>query len=165
MFCVVKGGSKIYALRADHLGSTSVTADETGTPNSTLVYKAWGETRASNGDAPTDYDYTGQRNESAIGLYFYNVRWYDPVLGRFTQPDTIVPNPGNPMGWDRYAYVNNNSLRYNDPIGQFFIAPLVLVASGLKMMTWDDWVSQKAVVFRRIRRKEVIPEGQMGFGI
>jgi hypothetical protein len=28
-------------------------------------------------------------------------------------------------------------------------------------MTWDDWVSQKTVVVRRTRRKEVAPEGQM----
>jgi len=33
------------------------------------------------------------------------------------------------------------------------------------VMTWDDWVSQKTVVVRRTRRKEVIPEGQMGLGI
>ena len=43
---------------------------------------------------PTSYRYTGQRLDADTGLYFYNARYYDPALGRFTQPDTIVPNPG-----------------------------------------------------------------------
>jgi len=32
------------------------------------------------------------------GLYYYNARWYDHLIGRFTSPDTIVPQPGNPGG-------------------------------------------------------------------
>jgi len=28
-----------------------------------------------------------------------------------------VPEPGNPMAWDRYAYVQNNPVRYSDPSG------------------------------------------------
>ncbi len=39
--------------------------------------------------------YTGQREDATIGLYFYSARYYDPVLGRFIQADTIVPQPGN----------------------------------------------------------------------
>ena len=26
-----------------------------------------------------------------FGLMYYNARWYDPSLGRFAQPDSIVP--------------------------------------------------------------------------
>ena len=58
--------------------------------------------------------YTGQRLEAEIGLYFYNARFYDPVLGRFAQADTIIPGAGNPMALDRYAYVENNPLKYID---------------------------------------------------
>jgi len=46
---------------------------------------------------------------------YYNARWYDSQLGRFAQADTIVP--GGVQGYDRYAYVNNNPLRYTDPSG------------------------------------------------
>jgi len=82
-----------------------------------LRYTAFGETRYATGITPTDYRYTGQREEAELGLYFYNARWYDPALGRFIQPDTIVPDPGNPMDWDRYAYVRNNPVNYTDPSG------------------------------------------------
>ncbi len=46
-----------------------------------------------------------------------NLRYYDPTLARFIQPDTIVPEPGNPQALNRYAYVLNNPLRYNGPSG------------------------------------------------
>jgi hypothetical protein len=39
------------------------------------------------------------------------------VLGRFAQADTIVPNPTDAKAFDRYAYVYNNPVRYNDPSG------------------------------------------------
>jgi len=49
------------------------------------------------------------------------VRWYDPALGRFIQPDTLVPGgpsgAGDVQSFDRYAYVNNNPLKYIDPTG------------------------------------------------
>jgi hypothetical protein len=34
--------------------------------------------------------------------------------------DTIIPQPGNPMAWDRYSYGLNNPLRYTDPTGHSF---------------------------------------------
>ncbi|WP_416223805.1 RHS repeat-associated core domain-containing protein, partial [Thermoflexus sp.] len=40
---------------------------------------------------PTDRRFTGQRWEGALGLYDYNARFYDPALGRFLQPDPLVP--------------------------------------------------------------------------
>jgi RHS repeat-associated protein len=42
------------------------------------------------GDSPTDRLYTGQRWDSALGLYDYRARFYHPVLGRFVQADTLV---------------------------------------------------------------------------
>jgi RHS repeat-associated protein len=83
-----------------------------------LRYKAWGENRyTSTGTTPTTYRYTGQREEAALGLYFYNSRWYDPAIGRFLQADSIVPNPGNPQSLNRYTYVLNSPLKYTDPTG------------------------------------------------
>ncbi|KAF0107994.1 MAG: hypothetical protein FD146_1292 [Anaerolineaceae bacterium] len=106
--------SLVYFL-GDHLGSTSLTVNPDGSRIAEMHYTAWGETRYTSGVTPTDYQYTGQRNESAIGLYYYNARWYDPALGRFTQADTIVP--GGSQGLDRYAYVSNSPVRYRDPSG------------------------------------------------
>jgi RHS repeat-associated protein len=61
--------------------------------------------------------YTGQRQEASIGLYFYGARWYDPYLNRWIQPDSIIPDPLNPIDFDRFAYTRNNPTKYRDPTG------------------------------------------------
>ncbi|GAB4582091.1 MAG: hypothetical protein Fur0022_48440 [Anaerolineales bacterium] len=113
-------------LLGDHLGSTSVTADYDGDLISRTLYKPWGEVRCQSGTLPTAYIlrrtqdrlYTGQYSHTAdFGLMYYIARWYDPYLNRFIQPDSIVPEPNNPMDWDRYSYTRNNPLKYTDPDG------------------------------------------------
>jgi len=79
---------------------------------------------------PTDYLYTGQRLEEDIGLYYYRARWYDPALGRIAQADTLIPEPGNPLAWDRYACVLDNPARYMDPSGHDRACGLTLCRIG-----------------------------------
>jgi RHS repeat-associated protein len=104
-------------LFGDHLGSTSITTDSSGNNPAELRYKAWGEIRFTSGTIPTSFQFTGQRNESTLGLYFYNSRWFDPALGRFIQADPVVPSLTNSQSLDRYAYVLNNPTNYVDPSG------------------------------------------------
>ena len=116
---VRKNGALSY-LFGDHLGSTSVTANSSGTRTGELWYKPWGEYRGTAyGTTPTTYRFTGQREDASIGLYFYGARYYDSALGRFAQADSIVPQPGNPQALNRYAYVTNNPLKYTDPTGHW----------------------------------------------
>jgi RHS repeat-associated protein len=70
----------------------------------------------------TDIGYTGQRRDDATGLMHYGARYYDPLLARFTQPDTIVPDPANPQDLNRYSYVRNNPATYTDPTGHALVA-------------------------------------------
>ena len=78
----MRRNGSLYYLLTDHLGSTSITTDASGNKISELRFKAWGEQRFSSGSAVTDRTYTGQREESGIGLYFYQARFYDAALGR-----------------------------------------------------------------------------------
>jgi RHS repeat-associated protein len=68
--------------------------------------------QASYMDDPTTTTTVG-----GFGLIFYQSRFYDPALGRFTSPDTLIPESQGVQAWDRYAFVNNNPLRYTDPSG------------------------------------------------
>ncbi|MBV6397142.1 MAG: hypothetical protein HFACDABA_02747 [Anaerolineales bacterium] len=114
----VRHGTTLNYLLSDHLGSSSVTTDENGIQTAQAMYKTFGETRYFIGDLKTDYTFTGQREEASLGLYFFVARWLDPSLGRFTSPDTIVPtSTQGTQAWDRYAFVNNNPVRYTDPTG------------------------------------------------
>ena len=60
--------------------------------------------------------FTGQRLDTT-GLYYYGARYYDPTIGRFISPDTIVPSYMNPQSFNRYSYCLNNPLKYTDPSG------------------------------------------------
>ena len=122
----MRTGSTLYYLLSDHLGSTSLTMDANGNVISELRYKAWGEVRYAAGSTPTDYTYTGQYSYTAdFGLMYYNARWYDPYLNRFAQADSIIPQGQGVQAWDRYAFVNNNPVRYTDPSGHCFTGALV----------------------------------------
>jgi len=77
------------------------------------------QVRASIGsiDHQTDFGYTGQRNEAYTDLMDYKARFYDVSLGRFLQPDSIISGAGNPQSFNRYSYVLNSPIKYNDPSG------------------------------------------------
>jgi len=111
----------LYYLLTDHLGSTALTVNSSGSKVGELRYRAYGETRYAWGTTPTSRRFTGQLEEGTIGLYDYGARFYDPLLGRFLSADTVVPQPGNPQALNRYAYVLNNPLRYTDPSGHYVL--------------------------------------------
>jgi RHS repeat-associated protein len=113
-------GTVTWLLR-DHLGSTSLSVSESGDVLAEAKYTPWGVRRTLAGDLPTDYSYTGQREESALGLMYYVARWYDSGIAHFVQADTIVPGAGNPAAWNRYAYVMYNPVRYVDPSGHWWV--------------------------------------------
>jgi hypothetical protein len=52
----------------------------------------------------------------------------------------------------------------HNPMGSL-TTPSAVIVPGPKVMTWDDWICQKTVVVRRTRRKEVVPEGQLGLNL
>ncbi len=112
------GGNTFYLLN-DHLTSTAITTNASGVRQTELRYYAYGGTRYDAGGQMTLYRYTGQRIETGTGLYDYGARWYDPAIGRFLAPDSIVPNVGSSQSLNRYAYVNGNPLKYTDPSGHW----------------------------------------------
>ena len=132
------------ALLGDHLGSATLTTDGGGNWVGEARYTPYGEMRRDypRGVIPTDRLYTGQRQET-FGLYDYRARYYHPALGRFVSADPVVPEPGNPQGLNRYAYVYNNPLRYVDGSGHLPVAPL-LVAGAIVLLKaidygWTAW--------------------------
>ena len=106
---------KTYYYGTDNLGSTTVLFDEEGN----VVWK--GEISAFGDVVLGEWigeelfaervKFTGKDYDEVTGLYYFNARWYDPRLGRFTSEDPVRDG----MNW--HVYVNNNPLRYVDPTG------------------------------------------------
>ena len=86
---------------------------------------------------PTDRFFTNQRLESNIGLYDYRARFYDPWVGGFIQPDSIVPDPFEPAAWNRYGYVYGNPTNYTDPTGHFPVIPVLIGLAVGGFMAYD----------------------------
>jgi RHS repeat-associated protein len=84
-------GNTLYYLHTDHLGSTSLTTNITGTVVARQYYYPYGGVRPGPDNAlPTDRTFTGQVADPYTELLFLNARYYDPYLNRRIQPDTIV---------------------------------------------------------------------------
>ena len=130
----VNGGSISY-FHGDHLGSTSVLTDSTGTEEEHNSYEPYGDIHTHTGTADVAYKYTGQERDASTDLYFYQARYYAQGLGRFVSPDTIVQNPLDPQAFNRYAYARNNPLRYTDPTGYWWDDPF----DWLPCCDWTDW--------------------------
>jgi RHS repeat-associated protein len=109
----------VYYVHTDHLGSVSLVTDHVSEAVARQLYHPYGSPRWSQGTLPTDYTFTGQRDEAGIGLMHYGARFYSPKLGRFVSADTIVPEPGEPQDLNRYTYAANNPLLYTDPTGRY----------------------------------------------
>jgi len=107
----------IFHFITDQLGSVVAMTDSTGTLLSQSRYLPFGQVRTDVGSiTQTDIGYTGQRDNSYINLMDYHSRWYDDSLGRFIQPDSIIPD-GNPQSLNRFSYVGNNPINFTDPSG------------------------------------------------
>ena len=120
--CTPQGcGSAVQYLLTDHLGSTVAVTNQSGTLTSQQRYLPFGEERAipNSPILATDFGYTGQRllDSGMGGIMDYKARFYSSGLGRFIQPDSIIPNPANPQDHNRFSYVLNNPVQFNDPSG------------------------------------------------
>ena len=62
-----------------------------------------------------------------MGLYYLNSRYYDSNTCRFINADKFVSTGQGLLGYNMFAYCNNNPIMYTDPSGESLLG-LVLVA-------------------------------------
>jgi len=73
--------------------------------------------RVHSGTVVSNYKFTDQELDQSTGLYNYDARLYDPLIGRFVNADSMVPDQYSPQSLNRYSYCANNPLIYVDPSG------------------------------------------------
>jgi RHS repeat-associated protein len=101
--------SVVYYVVGDHLGTTSMVLDGNGDKLTETRHYPYGGERWSNGTLPTDYRFTGQR-EDLGGLFHMGARWYDSYISRWLSADTLVPDPANPQSLNRFSWVLGNPM-------------------------------------------------------
>ncbi|MFJ4283988.1 RHS repeat-associated core domain-containing protein [Streptomyces massasporeus] len=123
-------GGKSYYYLTDATGNVLGLADDTGKRTHTYAYGPTGLPRGTTTEAaPQPHRYTGAYLDPT-GLYKMGHRYYDPTLGRFTQPD--------PSGQEKnpYLYAAGDFINNSDPTGLFKIGPFLegtgaALASGM----------------------------------
>jgi len=133
-------------VHSDHLDSINVITDANGNVVQRLSFDPHGKRRNTNGSDATqpitstiNRGYTRHEHDDEVGLINMNARLYDPIIGRFISPDTIIPNAGNSQAYNRYTYVKNSPLSLTDPTGHRSLKKAVKKIvrahkSGLKAM-------------------------------
>ena len=125
------GSAEIKWLVTDHLGSTRMVIDETGSlggitrhdflPFGEELSAGIGIRSASNGYSGDSVrqKFGSKEHDIETGFDYFIARYYSSVQGRFTSVD-----PGNagaemeyPQAWNGYSYAINNPLTYSDPDG------------------------------------------------
>lgn len=116
------GGASYYYL-FDRLGSVVGLVDSTGALVNSYSYDPYGAPRTATEQVPQPYRYTSGYLDPT-GLYHLQARYYDPSLGRFTQPD--------PSGQENnaYLYAGGNPCNNVDPTGLDYEACIVLGGYG-----------------------------------
>jgi RHS repeat-associated protein len=127
-------------LHKDYIGSILAVSDDLGQKIEQRHFDAWGNfthLQIGNGAIITDKNvinstsllldrgYTSHEHFGEIGIIHMNGRLYDPLLRRFLNADENIQDPFNTQNYNKYGYVLNNPLMFNDPSGEFFfLAPV-----------------------------------------
>jgi len=117
-------------IHTDHLGNPRLKTLSNGTERCRTNYLPFGEQLGTSCDN-VKYKFTGKERDTETGLDNFLARYYSSAQGRFTTPDDVLNdmNPADPAGWNRYAYVRNNPLRYVDPDGRVPVETILDIAS------------------------------------
>ena len=92
----------------------------TGTVAATYTYDAWGQPLTSSGTmaSTNPLRYRGYYYDSETGWYYLQSRYYDPIVKRFINADAFASTGQGFLGYNMFAYCNNNPIIYRDQAGQ-----------------------------------------------
>ncbi len=133
----------------DHLHSTAVFADKSGTVLDDNDFYPWGGVVPGVGTTSSNnhYRFTGKERDTESQLDYFGARYYANITGRFMNPDwaakpTSVPYAvfGDPQSLNLYSYVRNSPVVRVDADGHMpaiLDSPMVARGDGMQW-GWGD---------------------------
>ena len=105
-------------------GDVVAILDSTGEQVVGYVYDAWGKLIKTTGTASSSLGlynplrYRGYVYDRETGLYYLQSRYYNPEIGRFINADRYISTGVGILGYNMFAYCNNNPIRFVDYSGE-----------------------------------------------
>ncbi len=136
--------STLTTAHADHLGRPTRMTDAAKATVWQATWKPWGEIHQLSGTSTQNLRYPGQYFQIETGLHYNHHRNYDPITGRYTQPDPLRFVDGPSI----YAYAGNSPYMYVDREGRAIFIPFLIGAAigvGIEYAlngecaTWRDY--------------------------
>ncbi len=97
---------------SDHLSGASVDTDSQGAIAQLSDYFPYGELRIEEQENGYNNDslFTGKELDDESQLYYYEARYYDPLLGRFTSIDPWKGELTDPQSLNKYIVTHKTTL-------------------------------------------------------
>ena len=148
----IPDSSRTRHFHLDHLGTPRLITGNGGAEVSRHTYHPFGEEISRGPTEREKKQFTGHERDSE-SLDYMHARFYAPFMGRFLSVDPkldLKRTLRNPQGWNRYAYVLNNPLRYVDPKGLIQYEAFLLGRSITVDISDDLTKRQQAALQRKI---------------
>ncbi len=136
----------------------------------TYTYDSWGKIlsiKDSDGKEITNknnialinpFRYRSYYYDSETSLYYLNSRYYNPDMGRFINADGYISTDTGLLGYNMYAYSNNNPIVYGDSTGKGIISVLsaIVVATVYAYNSVAQYVKAQSQIKNVQKNKNVV---------
>ncbi len=143
-----------YHDHLDHLSSTKVITNASGTLTQVLDYYPFGDTRIEQqyGGTSQSIQYAGTRHDEETDLNLMNARYYEGPRGQFISQDPTFLAMGDvreftkhtplsqeiylrdPQRFNSYSYAGNNPIKNKDPEGKDYIEVNGSLVKGIRQL-------------------------------
>ena len=103
---------RTFYYHQDEQLNTALITNRNGEIKNQYQYDAFGNGLEAVEELPNRIRYTGQQYDQQTEQYYLRARYYNPIVGRFTQEDVYQGD-----GLNLYTYCRNSPVVYYDPSG------------------------------------------------
>ena len=122
---MAEGSFYTYWFEKNLQGDIVAVYSDSGVKLRTYTYDAWGNvTETTVNQSGTNYyarynpfRYRGYYYDTETDLYYLQSRYYNPEWGRFLNADGYISTGTGLLGYNMFAYCNNNPVMFIDPSG------------------------------------------------
>lgn len=132
-------------IQSGKFNSVLALTNEAGAAQQLIDYQPFGQPNVYNSATPNPNHeelFTGRFMDTASNLVDLRSREYSAGLGRFLQRDMI----GYGDGLNMYVYVDNNPIKYFDPLGTFKICFYDVASERMACSNTDDFNAPETII-------------------